>query len=138
MVSSKGIKFGLRGLAAAAVLSVGLLVGTTGSAYAQHYHGGGGGFHGGGFHGGGWGGHVFIGGYGFGPWSYYGYDPYYYYPPPVAYAPPPVAYAQPPTAPAYDQSFCRNYQTTVVVDGVSQPTSGVACRQPDGTWRIVQ
>ena len=62
----------------------------------------------------------------------------YGYPPPVAYAPPPVAYAQPPTAPAYDQSFCRNYQTTVVVDGVSQPTSGVACRQPDGTWRIVQ
>lgn len=127
-------------------------------------HGGGGhdgGHHDGGRDRGGWGGHssVFIGG-DFGYWPYgYGYWPGYYYdyPPPVVYAPPPVAYYPPPAAyaapvpapapaatapaaqnPAIDQSYCRQYQGTVMVDGATQPSSGVACRQPDGTWRIIQ
>ena len=119
-------------------------------------HFGGGHFGGGHFRGGGWGGRssVFIGGdFGFWPYGYgYGYAPdYYAYPPPVVYAPPPpVAYYAPPVAPAapvaanpaanqaVDQSYCRQYQGTVMVDGATQPSSGVACRQPDGTWRIVQ
>jgi hypothetical protein len=127
------------------------------------WHGGGGGWHGGGWHGGGWGrSSVFIGsGFG-GFWPYggygygYGYPDYYAYPPPVVYAPPPpVSYYAPPVAasvpaPAQpyaanqgagqgvDQSYCRQYQGTVMVDGATQPSSGVACRQPNGTWRIVQ
>ena len=122
------------------------------------------GYHGGGYHGGGWGGRssVFIGS-DFGFWPYgYGYDyapDYYAYPPPVVYAPPPPqAYYAPPAAgyvpqpgaaqapvaanPAgtqpVDQSYCRQYQGTVVVDGATQPSSGVACKQPNGSWRIVQ
>jgi hypothetical protein len=120
-------------------------------------HFGGGHFGGGHFRGGHFGGgrsSVFIGG-DFGFWPYgYGYDyapDYYAYPPPVVYAPPPpAAYYAPPVAPGapaaanpaanqtVDQSYCRQYQGTVMVDGATQPSSGVACRQPDGTWRIVQ
>ena len=32
---------------------------------------------------------------------------------------------------------CRDYQTAVVIDGRTQTATGTACRQPDGTWRIV-
>ncbi len=90
--------------------------------------------------------------------------PYYYYPPPpVYYAPPPVYYTAPPayytappaaaypapaTAPvAADQagpSFtnsagqtCREYRTTVQINGQPAQSYGTACLQPDGTWRIV-
>jgi hypothetical protein len=69
------------------------------------------------------------------PAYYYGPPPAYYAPPPVAYAPPPTAYAQPP-APAGDG--CREYQSTATIDGRPTATHGVACRQPDGSWRIVQ
>ncbi len=71
--------------------------------------------------------------------------PIYYYPPPVVYAPAP-AYgtlqpiptpsSQSSDAPAAGQT-CREYQTTVTVDGQTQPSYGTACLQPDGTWRIV-
>ena len=34
--------------------------------------------------------------------------------------------------------YCREYQTTVYVDGKSQAAHGVACRQADGSWKMVQ
>lgn len=34
--------------------------------------------------------------------------------------------------------YCREYQTTVYVDGKSQNAHGVACRQADGSWKMVQ
>ncbi|MCW9034394.1 MAG: RT0821/Lpp0805 family surface protein [Alphaproteobacteria bacterium] len=36
-----------------------------------------------------------------------------------------------------DQQPCREYSSTVVIDGVAQEAVGTACREPDGTWRIV-
>ena len=38
-----------------------------------------------------------------------------------------------------DQSgaYCREYQQTVVVGGQTQQAYGTACRQPDGSWKIV-
>jgi hypothetical protein len=79
--------------------------------------------------------------------------PYYYAPPPVVYAPPPV-YAPPvvmpaPAAPAMvatptsqpytapNGQTCREYQSTAIINGVNQQTTGTACLQPDGSWRIV-
>ena len=62
-------------------------------------------------------------------------------------APPPTAYQQsgqgiaPQPAPsvqaAFDTSYCREYTTTTVIDGTEQKSHGTACRQADGTWRIV-
>lgn len=77
--------------------------------------------------------------------------PFYYAPPPVVYAPPPVVYAAPPTAyvapptayvtppasAAAPGQECREYQTQTMIDGRPQPSHGTACRQPDGTWRII-
>ena len=84
-----------------------------------------------------------------------------YAPPPPAYQqgyappsaqgyvapPPPTAYQQsgqgvaPQPAPvaqsAFDTSYCREYTTTTVIDGTEQKSHGTACRQADGTWRIV-
>ena len=78
------------------------------------------------------------------PPSYYYPPPAYYYPPPpVVYAPPPVAAppvaANPASAPyiAPNGQTCREYQTTMMINGAPQPTYGTACLQPDGTWRIV-
>ena len=34
--------------------------------------------------------------------------------------------------------YCREYQQTVQVGGQSQKAYGTACRQPDGSWRVVQ
>ncbi|HLF59510.1 MAG TPA: RT0821/Lpp0805 family surface protein [Alphaproteobacteria bacterium] len=34
-------------------------------------------------------------------------------------------------------AYCREYQQTVVVGGQSQQAYGTACRQPDGSWKIV-
>ena len=63
-----------------------------------------------------------------------------YAPPPVVYAPPPVVYAPAPAAyaPAPATQTCREYQSTIQVNGQPQPSHGTACLQPDGTWRIVQ
>jgi surface antigen len=33
--------------------------------------------------------------------------------------------------------YCREYQTTIVIDGQTEQAYGTACRQPDGTWKIV-
>jgi len=33
--------------------------------------------------------------------------------------------------------YCREYQQTVTVGGETQQAYGTACRQPDGTWQIV-
>lgn len=34
--------------------------------------------------------------------------------------------------------YCREYQTTVNVGGQVQNAYGTACRQPDGSWNIIQ
>ncbi len=34
-------------------------------------------------------------------------------------------------------NYCREYQTTVTVQGKTEPAFGTACRQPDGSWKIV-
>jgi hypothetical protein len=72
------------------------------------------------------------------PAYYYPPPPVYYGPPPVAYAPPPVAYAPPPAQATAARDTCREYQSTATIDGRPQQTYGLACRQPDGTWRIVK
>ncbi len=93
--------------------------------------------------------------------AYRGYGPYSGYAgPPQAYAPPAYqpSYAGYPTAayqpsyaslqpvagyPAYQQpavragSDCRAFFTTINIDGVAQNARGTACRQPDGSWKIV-
>jgi surface antigen len=35
-------------------------------------------------------------------------------------------------------NYCREFQQKVVIDGQSQSAHGTACRQPDGTWKVVQ
>jgi surface antigen len=35
-------------------------------------------------------------------------------------------------------AYCREYQQTVTVGGKTQEAYGTACRQPDGTWQVVQ
>lgn len=44
-----------------------------------------------------------------------------------------------PQQPYNDQQgrYCREYQTTATVGGQPQQTYGKACRQPDGSWQIV-
>ena len=42
--------------------------------------------------------------------------------------------------PAYakeDGAYCREYQQTVTVGGETETAYGTACRQPDGSWKIV-
>ena len=34
--------------------------------------------------------------------------------------------------------YCREFQQTITVGGETQTAFGTACRQPDGTWRIVE
>ncbi|MEE8276797.1 MAG: RT0821/Lpp0805 family surface protein [Alphaproteobacteria bacterium] len=34
-------------------------------------------------------------------------------------------------------AYCREYQTTVTVGGKTEEAYGTACRQPDGSWKIV-
>ena len=35
-------------------------------------------------------------------------------------------------------AYCREFQQTLTVGGKTQSGVGTACRQPDGSWRIVQ
>lgn len=35
-----------------------------------------------------------------------------------------------------DNQDCRTYETTVFIDGREETATGVACRQPDGTWKV--
>jgi surface antigen len=45
-----------------------------------------------------------------------------------------------PTASFQDRSgqYCREYQATAEIAGRNQRTYGTACRQPDGSWRLVR
>lgn len=36
-----------------------------------------------------------------------------------------------------DGQYCREYQQTVTVGGRTENAYGTACRQPDGSWRVV-
>ncbi len=70
---------------------------------------------------------------------YYPPPPVYYPPPPVYYGPPAVTYVPAPQQPSPQASGeCREYTSTSTIDGVPQKTYGTACRQPDGSWRIVE
>lgn len=43
--------------------------------------------------------------------------------------------------PAYQTStgqYCREFQQTITVGGKTEQAYGTACRQPDGSWKIVQ
>jgi surface antigen len=44
-----------------------------------------------------------------------------------------------PTRDGHDQTgnYCREYQQTVTVGGKTERAYGTACRQPDGTWKVV-
>jgi surface antigen len=35
-------------------------------------------------------------------------------------------------------TYCREYSSNVQIDGKTESAHGRACREPDGTWRIVQ
>ena len=37
-----------------------------------------------------------------------------------------------------DGRNCRTFETTIYVDGKQETGTGQACRQPDGTWKIVR
>lgn len=44
-----------------------------------------------------------------------------------------------PTRTYYDDNQpCREYQTTVTIDGQTERAFGTACRQPDGSWKVVK
>ena len=53
------------------------------------------------------------------------------HPAPVYVQPPAVIYQAPP------QAYCREYTSTVRVNGRPVQSFGTACLQPDGSWRIV-
>ena len=56
--------------------------------------------------------------------------------PPVAVtAPPPLGTVSPIPGPARPE--CREFQQTITIGGQPQRAYGTACRQADGTWRIV-
>lgn len=101
------------------------------------------------------GGASFSFGFSSGPYYYdpYPYGPAYAYPPAYVYGPPPYAY----DGGGYDQEpvyeyqdgayadseadagpYCREFQTTVVIDGQPQSAHGTACQQPDGSWVVVR
>lgn len=86
--------------------------------------------------------------YGYGHGYGHGYYGYSYRRPPNVYLPPPaviyeqepdVVYVQPPAARVerVDRSYCREYTSSATIAGKKQPTFGTACRQPDGSWRII-
>lgn len=35
-------------------------------------------------------------------------------------------------------NYCREYQTSVNIGGQSEQAYGTACRQPDGSWKVVK
>ena len=64
----------------------------------------------------------------YGPPAYY----YPYYAPPAAYYPPPVYYAPTPAVAAPPD--CR--PVTGRGESTGYVYEGIACRQPDGSWRV--
>ena len=78
------------------------------------------------------------------PPTYYGYQqqPAGYaqgYAAPPAYTAPPAYAPQsvPAQAPAYSANYCRDFNQTIIIDGVEKNAYGKACLQQDGSWRIV-
>jgi len=57
------------------------------------------------------------------------------YAPRPVYAAPAPAYVAP--APVYAAPICHQYKTRITVGGVPHKVTGTACRQPDGSWRVV-
>ncbi len=37
-----------------------------------------------------------------------------------------------------DGTYCREFQQTITVGGKQQEAYGTACRQPDGSWKVVE
>ena len=35
-------------------------------------------------------------------------------------------------------AYCREFQNTIIVGGRQEQAYGTACRQPDGSWKVVQ
>jgi hypothetical protein len=52
--------------------------------------------------------------------------------------PPPVLIAPGPATVAADDPNCRDYTALATIAGEQQQIVGRACRQPDGSWRIVE
>lgn len=64
---------------------------------------------------------------------------YYYPPPPPIYVPPPAVYPQPQAAPGPTMGGgCREYAVPITVGGQRVQGYGIACPQPDGTWKIIK
>jgi hypothetical protein len=87
-------------------------------------------------------GHIVGGlGFGFGPW----WAPYSYYTPPAYYIGPLYAVPVPPAqkgassqaASQHRSPACRQFESRMIVNGQQKLAKGIACPQPDGTWRIV-
>lgn len=66
------------------------------------------------------------------------YNPYW----PGPWAPTPrIVVVEPrrtitPAAPFEPPPYCREFQKQIVIDGRTERAYGVACLQPDGTWKI--
>jgi hypothetical protein len=79
--------------------------------------------------------------YYYAPYPYYApgyaYSPYYAYPPSYGYGYDPSMYQPAPAQADDQQSYCREFQSTIVVEGRQQQAFGTACLQPDGSWQIV-
>lgn len=73
------------------------------------------------------------------PPAYYAYPPAYAYQPPNSYDQGPMTYQGGPSSGAGpdDGPYCREFQTTIVIDGQPQSAHGTACQQPDGSWTVV-
>ncbi|MBW2705973.1 MAG: glycine zipper 2TM domain-containing protein [Deltaproteobacteria bacterium] len=39
---------------------------------------------------------------------------------------------------AQNGEYCREFEQTITIGGETQEAYGTACRQPDGTWQVVQ
>lgn len=61
---------------------------------------------------------------------------------PRHWSPPPrVILVEPPRevatrAPSQPKPYCREFQKQIIIDGRTEQAYGVACLQPDGTWKI--
>ena len=70
------------------------------------------------------------------------FRPFFFFGAPV-FAPVPLAFYPPTPYPSYlyapmeGYPGCYEYQTTDVINGQLAPAWGMACLQPDGTWRVV-
>lgn len=78
------------------------------------------------------------------PYSYYSptyyYEPNYVAPPDIPtrtiYVPQPVYVTGGYVGAPYSNGYCREYTQTIQIGGQMQQIQGIACLQPDGTWRV--